>query len=83
MSEVLGRRRARPRQLGFPPVTRPSADPASTRHDEGGLLPTPPTDREKYSYASRGTKALILFSTAGFLALVYSQILMTRLSPWM
>jgi cellulose synthase (UDP-forming) len=83
MSEVLGRRRARPRYLEFPSVTRPAADPATARQDEGGLLPVPPDDREKYSYTRRGTKSLVVFSTLSFLALVYSQILMTRLSPLM
>jgi len=83
MSEVIGRRRARPRQLGFPTVTRPAADPTTARQDEGGLLPVPPDDREKYSYAKRGSKFLIVFSTLSFFALVYSQFLMTRLSPWM
>lgn len=83
MSEVLGRRRARPRKLGFPSATRPSADPANTRHDQGGLLPVPPDDREKYSYAKRGSKWLAVFSMLSFLALVYCQFLMIRLSPWM
>ena len=91
MSEVLGRRRARPRRFhfgpsgksGFPIATRPAADPAATRQDEGGLLPVPPNDWEKYSYAKRGNKALLIFSGLSFIALVYSQILMTRLSPWM
>lgn len=53
------------------------------RQDEGGLLPVPPDDREKYSYAKRGNRILLIFSSLSFLALVYSQILMTRLSPWM
>jgi cellulose synthase (UDP-forming) len=83
MSEVLGRRRARPRQVVFPSVTRPAADPATARQDEGGLLPVPPDDREKYSYAKRGSRHLVVFSALSFFALVYSQILMTRLSPWM
>jgi cellulose synthase (UDP-forming) len=83
MSEVLGRRRARLRQPGFPSATRPAANPAETRQDEGGLLPVPPDDREKYSYSQRSMKMLVVFSLLSFLALVYSQILMTRLSPWM
>ena len=84
MSEVLGnRRRARPTAPAFPSTTRPAANPEVTRQDEGGLLPVPPDDREKYSYAKRGTRILLVFSTLSFLALVYSQILMTRLSPWM
>ena len=83
MSEVLGRRRARPRQPGFPSVTRPAANPDDTRQDEGGLLPVPPDDREKYSYAKRGTRVLVVFSMLSFFSLVYSQILMTKLSPWM
>lgn len=83
MSEVLGRRRARRGQGAFAASALAAADPASTGQDEGGLLPLPPDDREKYSYARRGSKILVVFSTLSFLALVYSQILMTRLSPWM
>ncbi|HTJ72830.1 MAG TPA: glycosyltransferase family 2 protein [Actinospica sp.] len=83
MSEVLGRRRVRPRSPGFPTVTRVATDPESTTQDLGGLLPVPPDDREKYSYTKRGTRLLVVFSTLSFLALAYSQVLMTRLSPWM
>lgn len=91
MSEVLGRRRARLGRLdlsssgrpGFSVPSTPAPDPAVARQDEGGLLPVPPDDREKYSYAKRGNRILLIFSSLSFLALVYSQILMTRLSPWM
>lgn len=91
MSEVLGRRRARLGRLdlsssgrpGFSVPSTPAPDPAVARQDQGGLLPVPPDDREKYSYAKRGNRILLIFSSLSFLALVYSQILMTRLSPWM
>ena len=83
MSEVLGRRRARPRQPVFPSVTRRAADPATARQDEGGLLPIPPDDSEKYSYAKRGTRAMAIFSICSFFLVAYTQVLLTRLSPWM
>ena len=84
MSEVLGRRRARPpTNADFPSVTRAATDPAGTTQDLGGLLPVPPTDQEKYSYTKRGSKALAIFSLLSFFALAYCQFLMTRLSPWM
>jgi cellulose synthase (UDP-forming) len=59
------------------------ADPAATRQDEGGLLPLPPDDREKYSYAKRGTRGMAVFSILSFFAVAYTQVLMTELSPWM
>ena len=83
MSEVLGRRRARRGQAAIPASAPTAANPASTGQDKGGLLPLPPDDQEKYSYARRGSKILVAFSTLSFCSLVYSQILMTRLSPWM
>ncbi len=83
MSEVLGRRRARPRKSAFPSVTRAVSDPASTTQDLGGLLPIPPSDREKYSYSKRNIRFLTAFSILSFFAVGYTQLLMTRLSPWM
>jgi cellulose synthase (UDP-forming) len=68
---------------GFPSVTRNGADPAATRQDEGGLLPIPPDDVEKYSYARRGTRAMAIFSICSFFLVAYTQVLLTRLSPWM
>ncbi|OON74208.1 glycosyltransferase family 2 protein [Streptomyces tsukubensis] len=47
-----------------------------------GLLPRPPDDREKYSYAHRHMWVLTLGSLASFLCLAASQILFTASSPW-
>jgi cellulose synthase (UDP-forming) len=79
LSEVLDRRdtgRATSRS------TRPARISAGA-HDPSDLLPRPPDGHEKYSYTRRGSKVLVVFSTLSFCALVYSQILMTRLSVWM
>lgn len=47
-----------------------------------GLLPTPPDDREKYSYVVRRTWVLSGTSFIGFGCVLYSQIDSARHSPW-
>ncbi|HET9168071.1 MAG TPA: cellulose synthase catalytic subunit [Actinospica sp.] len=59
------------------------SDPASTTQDLGGLLPVPPSDREKYSYTKRNIRFLTAFSILSFFAVAYTQLLMTRMSAWM
>src|SRR4051794_20182731 len=48
-----------------------------------GLLPKPPTDREKYSYAKRHLWVLTLFSLVSFCCLVASQFKLAQSTPWM
>ncbi|MFF8883754.1 glycosyltransferase family 2 protein [Streptomyces flaveolus] len=55
----------------------------STRPETpAGLLPTPPDDREKYSYVVRRTWVLTTVSFLGFVCVLYSQIDSARHGPW-
>lgn len=47
-----------------------------------GLLPQPPGDREKYSYAQRNRWVLTFGSMLSFACLGISQLLFTASSPW-
>ncbi|MET8554079.1 cellulose synthase catalytic subunit [Streptomyces sp. NPDC004959] len=47
-----------------------------------GLLPQPPDDREKYSYAQRNRWVLTLGSFISFACLGLSQLMFTASSPW-
>jgi cellulose synthase (UDP-forming) len=62
---------------------------ASRRHaatgpePQYGLLPLPPTDREKYAYAKRHLWVLTLSSLVSFCCLVASQFKLAQSTPWM
>ncbi|MFJ2739985.1 glycosyltransferase family 2 protein [Streptomyces sp. NPDC087440] len=47
-----------------------------------GLLPQPPDDREKYSYARRHLWVLTFFAFVGVVFLAISQLTFTSSSPW-
>ncbi|MGW2282446.1 glycosyltransferase family 2 protein [Streptomyces sp. NPDC001770] len=66
-------RRARHRPANGRP-TRPAAP--------GGLLPTPPDDREKYAYVVRRTWLLTTTSFVAFGCVLYSQVDSARHGPW-
>lgn len=50
--------------------------------DSHGLLPQPPDDAEKYSYARRHLWMLTFGSLVSFACLAVSQFLFTASSPW-
>jgi cellulose synthase/poly-beta-1,6-N-acetylglucosamine synthase-like glycosyltransferase len=52
------------------------------RRQDKLVLPTPPSDDEKYSYIRRHNWVLTVSQVLTFPPLVYSQILMFRTSPW-
>ncbi|WP_327179392.1 glycosyltransferase [Streptomyces sp. NBC_01335] len=69
---------ARPvRRARRPGRGRPVRPPAS-----GGLLPTPPDEREKYAYVVRRTWLLTTTSFLGFACVLYSQVDSARHGPW-
>ncbi len=45
-------------------------------------LPSPPDDREKYSYVKRNASLLVSSSAVSFAALLFSQIKMIQVSAW-
>ncbi|MEW2626312.1 glycosyltransferase family 2 protein [Streptomyces sp. NPDC048106] len=69
---------ARPSRGAWRPRGRRAARPAAPE----GLLPTPPDDREKYSYVVRRTWLLSLTSLVGFVCVAYSQVDSARHGPW-
>ncbi|MEU1089387.1 cellulose synthase catalytic subunit [Streptomyces sp. NPDC005892] len=69
-------RSSRPaRRPGHGSRPRPATPP-------GGLLPTPPDDREKYTYVVRRTWLLTATSFLGFGCVLYSQVDSARHGPW-
>jgi cellulose synthase (UDP-forming) len=72
-----GVRRRSPAPLGVVGVSLEAPGEA-----EDSILPRPPDDGEKYSYAKRRAWVLTIFSTLSFGALVFSQYRMIEISPW-
>jgi cellulose synthase (UDP-forming) len=56
---------------------------APRRGKTSALMPTPPTDEEKYSYVVRNLWILNLCSIVGFLCLMVSQVKFSQSSPMM
>ncbi|MFB7781081.1 glycosyltransferase family 2 protein [Streptomyces bauhiniae] len=69
---------ARPSRGAWRPRGARAARPAAPE----GLLPTPPDDREKYSYLVRRTWLLSITSFVGFVCVAYSQVDSARHGPW-
>jgi cellulose synthase (UDP-forming) len=64
-------------------ATAVSTSTAATPEDGSGLvLPSPPTDREKYAYVRRHAWIITLSTALAFPPLVYSQIRMFMDSSW-
>jgi cellulose synthase (UDP-forming) len=52
------------------------------QRNDAAVLPTPPSDKEKYSYVQRHTWILMLGQVVALPSLIYSQVLMLGSSPW-
>lgn len=78
----VDRRRARPSNHGRRGSQGTSGEGRGAAKFNHGLLPQPPDDSEKYSYAHRYLWVLTLCSLLCFLCLAASQFFFTTSSPW-
>ncbi|MFI5618830.1 glycosyltransferase family 2 protein [Streptomyces sp. NPDC051567] len=67
--------------MGSHGATRVAGGREEVRRAPQGLLPLPPTDREKYTYAKRHLWVLTLSSLISFCCLTASQLNLTRSTP--
>jgi len=68
--------------VSTPAATAPNAAAVSPANDAGLVLPSPPTDREKYAYVRRHAWIITLSTALAFPPLVYSQVRMFMDSSW-